>query len=153
MLDNFRDLPAEHLQTLKHSVAWITVLIAGADGEIESKELAWAEKIAKIRTYAASDQVLDFFKAVGVDYAEVLDQTVQSANSDTQIRTNELSSKLSQLNDIFPLLERNYAIVLYDSLLSFAKHVAKSTGGFLGFMTVDSEEAKLIELPMIHKIG
>ncbi len=153
MLDNFRNLPAEHLETLKHSVSWITVLIAGADGELETKELAWAEKIAKIRTYAAEDQILDFFRAVGVDYSEVLAATVESSSKDKTERTQQLSEKLSQLNEVFPLLERNYAIVLYNSLLSFAKHVAKSSGGFLGFMTIDSEESKLIELPMINRIG
>jgi len=36
--------------------------------------------------------------------------------------------------------------------LSFAEHIAKASGGIMGFFSVNAAEAKLIQLPMLHPI-
>ena len=41
---------------------------------------------------------------------------------------------------------------LYKEFKKFAGHVAKASGGFLGFFTVDKEEAKWLGLPMLNPI-
>ena len=40
-------LSAEEISLLKDAHAYITVLIAGADGNIDADELSWADKIAQ----------------------------------------------------------------------------------------------------------
>ena len=41
----FNALSAEQYSQLKDALSYVTVLIAGADGEIDEQELNWAEKI------------------------------------------------------------------------------------------------------------
>lgn len=150
MLQSFRDLNDTDLKTLKNSISWITVLIAGADGNIESQELEWAKKIANIRTYSAPPQIMEFFQYVGEDYSEVLSCVLEESSDDAESRNGELSDKLSQLNDVLVQLEPNYGQTLLTSLKSFANHVAKSSGGFLGMFSKGNEEAKWVDLPMVH---
>ena len=71
---------------------------------------------------------------------------------DTKTRQELLSRKIEQLNQILPLLENNLGHFLLTSYRSFAKHVAKASGGFLGFFSVGTEESKLIDLPMLNDI-
>lgn len=153
MLNSYKELEPQQLKDLKDSVAWITVLIAGADGKIDSAELDWAKKVADIRTYAAPDPILEFFTEVGKDFDLVLESTIQESSEETEERTKQISLKLEKLNSILPLFEKNYGITIYKSLLSFSKHVANSTGGFLRFFSIGSAEAKLVGLPMVNPIG
>jgi len=60
-----------------------------------------------------------------------------------------ISEKLSGLNAIFPKMSPRNAKRLHTSLTSFAKHVAKASGGFLGFGSISKVEQELIDLPML----
>ena len=71
---------------------------------------------------------------------------------DTSARNMKISDDLSLLNEIFPKLEIHFGAALYDSFVSFAKHVAKASGGFMGFWSISKEEKEFIELPMLTPI-
>ena len=73
-------------------------------------------------------------------------------NGDISEIQASLSSKLASLNPILAKLENDIAVDLYESYLSFAVHVAKSSGGFLGMMSISAEEKELIGLTMLNKI-
>ena len=152
MVEGFESLNEEQFTTCKHSVAWITALIASSDGEFDKKEADWAKKIAEIRTYSSPDILLPFYKEVGQNFDEVLTSTLDGIPKDHEARKEILSERLTKLNDIFPLLDNKLAYKLYKSFQSFAKHVAKSSGGFLGFFSISSEEKSLIDLPMLNPI-
>ena len=152
MAEFFEGLTDEQIKTLKDSVAWITVLIAGADGVIDESEIAWAGKLTNIRSYAAPERIKPFYSKVGEDFQDVLSNVIQTSPADTKERTEYLTSKLSQLNTILPLMSHDVAADLYQSFLSFAKHIAKSSGGFLSFMSVGADEKELLGLDMINPI-
>lgn len=152
MLDGFENLSESQFETLKKSVAWVTVLIAGADGSIDKGETDWAKKLTEIRGYANPTDLNAFYDAVGVGFENDLNHLIEHAPKDTKERTELISRKLEELNDIFPLIENRLAYELFFSLKSFAKHVAKATGGIFGFFSINKEEAKLIELPMLSPI-
>ncbi|MEP6795249.1 MAG: hypothetical protein ABJB16_13045, partial [Saprospiraceae bacterium] len=57
-------LSKEELTQLEDAFAYITILIAGADGKIDEKEITWAEKIAHIRTYAGDERLKTFHEEV-----------------------------------------------------------------------------------------
>jgi hypothetical protein len=71
---------------------------------------------------------------------------------DNEQRLAEISKRLSGLNSILPKLDQVFAWRFYQSLVSFAKHVAKSSGGFLGWSSIGSAEKKLIGLDMIEEV-
>lgn len=152
MLHQLKNLPAEELQELYDAIPVITLLIAGADGDIEGEELAHSEKITKIRGYSGGEIMQDFYDKVGEDYNERLNRWLKVISKDTAERTADLSSRLEKLNPILAKLSPELGAEMYKSFTSFAKHVAKASGGFLGFGSINKEEAELVNLPMLTPI-
>lgn len=137
---------------LKKAISLITVLIAGADGNIETEELTWAKKIAGVREYGPPSKLHGFYQDVGVDYEETVNGLIDSLPKDTTERNSVISTELKQLNPILAKLDNATAFAYYKSFTTFAEHVAKATGGFLGFFSVSAEEKSLMTLPMIDVI-
>lgn len=137
---------------LKKAISLITVLISGADGNIEREELTWAKKIAGVREYGPPSKLHGFYQEVGVDYEETVNGLIDTLPNDTAERTAEISERLAELNPILAKLDNPTAHAYYKSFTSFAEHVAKATGGFMGFFSVSAEEKSLMNLPMINVI-
>ena len=152
MLDNFTGIEEAEKKQLTEAIAQITVLIAGADGVIDTAETAWASKLTKIRSYANEDLLHEFYQVVGNTFGEDLNAMIKALPSDVDDRTNVLAEKLGALNDILSRLPNQIGATLYTSYTSFAKHVAESSGGFLRMWSVSGEEKKLMTLPMLDPI-
>lgn len=143
---------AEYLQLIK-AISDITVLIAGADGKIEESETEWANKITKIRSYNLPKALSEFYKQVGLTFSEDVDKLVTEFRADSEGTTNLIKLRLAKLNDVFTKIEnRTLAYELHQSLLSFAKHVARSTGGFFGWGAIGSKEDQVVDLNMINTV-
>lgn len=149
MLEHFKNITEKEAQLVVDSIAYITILIAGSDGQIDPDEKEWAEKITKIRSYTLPTGLKDYYALVGEHYQERLNTLIADLPISLESRKEEISRRLSELNIILPKLNRNFAIQLVESFRSFAKHVAESSGGFLGFASIDSKERELIGLEMI----
>ena len=143
----------EEISIIIDAYPLITILIAGADGDIDVRELEWGKKLSKIRSYNENYELNPLFKEVEKDFDEKIDLVVSEAPGQVLARYDWISPKLAQLNPILAKLERADAYALYKSLTSFAKHIAKSEGGFLGMGSVNSEEMKMIKLPMVNVIA
>jgi len=152
MIQGFEEISRQDFEALKNGISWITILISGADGKIDTDETEWAEKITQIRGYSLPGELHHFYQEVGNDFSGKLDKLIAELPNDSESRTKILSESLAELNDVFPKLENDLAVDLYNSYLSFAKHVAKSSGGFLGMMSISAAEESLIGLPMLNKI-
>ena len=152
MIQRFENLSKGEFAKLKDAVALITILIAGADGDIEEKELEWAKKVTDIRKYASTESLNAFYTEVGTDYDEKISYYVKEFPKDTSERTQLISNKLAVLNDVFPKLDPILAYDIYKSFKSFAEHVAKASGGFLRMFSISGEEKALMSLPMINEI-
>ena len=151
MIENFKMLNEAEFDKLKDAISLITVYIAGADGNIDSEELEWAEKITSIRSYNAPDGLSKFYEEVGVDFQERIDKYVTSLDS-IELRNSTVEQKLTELNPILAKLDLRIGAALYKSYVSFAKHVAKASGGFLGFFSIGPDEKALLDLKMITPI-
>ena len=152
MLDNLTRLDEDEIQELYDAIPVITLLIAGADGEIDDLELAHSEKITKIRGFSGHETMQDFYDKVGEDYSERLKRWLKVVPQDTEERTNHLSARIEKLNPILAKLDPESGARMYKSLTSFAKHVAKASGGFLGIGSINKAEAELMDLPMLTPI-
>jgi len=152
MIPQFADLSTEENQLMFDAIPLITVLIAGADGKIDQDETDWGKKIAKIRSYDAHESLQGFYKKVGETYNDKLSSLINSLPSDTNARTSAINEQLSKLNGILSSIEPEFAKRYYDGLVTFAEHVAKSSGGFLGFGSISKAEKDLMGLPMITPI-
>ncbi len=137
---------------LKKAVAQITVLIAGADGVIDREEIEWAEKLTKIRGFAPPDVLNHFYNDVGTNFSDELHDLMDSVPEDTEERNQMLSDQLSKLNPVLAKLDNHIAFRLYNSFVSFAKHIATETGGFFRFGAISASEKRWIGLPMLTEI-
>ena len=152
MTEHFKVLTDEEFRLVKDGISLITLLIAGADGDVEDKETKWAEKIMNIRSYALPEKLNEFYKEVGIDFTARLDHYTHAFSKTPTKRMPEISKKLAKLNPILAKLNPVLGYTVYRSYTSFAKHVAKSSGGFLGFFSIGPEEQEWIGLPMITPI-
>jgi len=153
MRDEFKGITPEEYQNLTDAIAEITILIAGADGTVHKNEVEWAEKVTKIRSYNLPKRLSSYYKDVGKNFREKLDHWHDRFLQDPEKTNSEVKSNLAELNPIFEKLEdRRIAYELYLSFLSFARHVARSTGGFLGWGSIGPEEDEVIGLTMIEPI-
>jgi hypothetical protein len=127
-------------------------LIAGADGKIDTSEIEWAQKLTQIRSYSIPGELVNYYKDVGTDFHERLHGIIEAMPEDNQKREEILISKLTGINPILKKLENHIGAEMYNSFRTFAKHVAKASGGFMRFFSISLEERNLMELPMIHPI-
>ncbi len=148
----FRSLSDNEYNLLIHSVPLVAVLISGADGHIDLKEKEWANKIVKIRSFANTVDLKPLYQELELNFPSILDSTIQRFPQSTEKRNQLISKELSQLNPILAKLNIQLASQIYDSLLSYAEHIAKASGGFLRMMSVNSEENIYIGLPMLDPI-
>lgn len=153
MREEFKGISVSEYEQLTKAIAEITILIAGADGTVHDGEVEWAEKVTKIRSYTLPKRLAAFYKDVGKDFRPQLDKWTNRFLEDPDQTNQDVKSNLAQLNDIFEKMEnRRVAYELYLSFRSFARHVARSTGGFLGWGAIGPEEDALIGLTMLHPI-
>jgi len=152
MTDQFNTLKEDDLRILTDAVPLIAILIAGADGEIDDEELQWSKKVAHIRSYKMKADLKSFYAEVDKNYLGKLQHFIEVLPSGVTERTKIISEKLTEVNPIMAKLSPEVGAKLYKSFLSFADHVAKASGGVMGFFAVNKAEASLIGLPMIHPI-
>lgn len=134
------------------AIAQITVLVAGADGVIDTTEVAWAEKLTKIRSYSNDELLNEYYGYVGDEFESKLNELIKSLPEEVGPRNDSLTKELSALNGILAKLDNLHASSLYSSFVSFAEHVAKASGGFLRMWNVSSEEKAVMSLPMLTAI-
>ena len=152
MLNNLTTLNEEELQELYDAIPIITLLIAGADGDIDDEELLDSEKLTKIRGFSGGEIMQAYYDKIGEDYPERLRRWLKVIPKETAARTEELSSRLEKLNPILAKLEPEIGARFHNTFTSFAKHVAKASGGVFGFLGVNRAESILMDLPMITPI-
>lgn len=152
MNEYFSPLNEKEFQKLLEAIPLITVLIAGADGKIGKDETDWAEKVTKIRSYKMSADLIGFYQEVGKTFHDKLEAYIQDFPKHVGDRQKLISERLKELNPIMAKLDQSVGSNLYRSFTSFAEHVAKASGGFLGFFSIGPKEGELIDLPMIKPI-
>jgi hypothetical protein len=152
MDQDLRLLTAEEFSLLKDAYAYITVLIAGADGNIDAQELSWAEKIVQIRTFAGDERLNEFHDVVNAELPAKIKQLIAELPADVAARNAQISETLSGLNSILASLDPSLGSYLYKGYVSFAERIAKASGGVLSFFSIGPEERKWISLPMLSAI-
>ena len=143
----FSPLSESEVELLLQTPALVTVLIAGADSTIDKKEKAWGKKLVSYRTFTSDVKLHDYYVKVDEAFENTLNQLVDSWTPESE---QEITAKLTQLNDILPKLDSEFADLLKDSWKSLARKVAEASGGLIGFGSVNPHEARLMDLPMIE---
>ncbi|HYG18809.1 MAG TPA: hypothetical protein VD816_07765 [Ohtaekwangia sp.] len=149
MIPQFQTLEDAEIELLLKAPILVCILIAGADGTIDRKELK--EAIAIAQQHRKTHSVLTpYFKEMAEDFEDKLKIIIQSYPYESTQRTPLIVEELSRLNLVWKRLDKDFASAFYQMLLSLAEKVAASSGGLLGMKKVDAAEARFIKLPMVH---
>jgi hypothetical protein len=131
----------------------ITILIAGADDDIEEKETDAASKMTKLRSEMGDDELHAYYHEVNEHFDTVLRLLLDQYPRMAESRNPIIAKQLEEVNTILAKLEPGFAASFYKSIKSFAKRVAESAGGVLGFASVSKEEKQWMGLDMITEPG
>lgn len=149
MIKEFEKLTAPEIELLHKAPVLVSILIAGADGKIDNKEVNRAISLTEAKQKQSRSNLMTFYVEVGTDFEDKIRIVIQSLPSKVDKRTIEISTTLSQLESIFKKLDKQFAKEFYTSLREIATEIAESSGGLLGMKTIGDEEALLVNLPMI----
>lgn len=151
MIKEFKKLDISEVEFMQKSPILVCVLIAGADHEIDKKEIEGSIELAKKKHKKFKDSSLShFYLDMSEDFEDKLKVVIQSYPSDARKRNAIITEELSNINKIWPKLDRSFAQEFYQSIKDIALNTAKSSGGLMGINTIGDEEARLIQLPMIQ---
>lgn len=149
MIDQFKVLSNEEVETMLKVPILVSILIAGADNEIDNSEIKEAVSIARLKQKKARVDLIDYYKEVAVDFEDKLKVMIQHFPAKAEERNPVIIEELEKVNDILPKLDKKFSIEFYSSIKDIAKKIAEASGGLLGYLAVGYEESKLIGLNMI----
>lgn len=147
MIKELERLKESEVELMLKAPVVLCILIAGADGTIDRREIKEAINV----TVKKKDKTIldNYFKEVSQDFEDKLKILLQSYPYQSAQRNPILIQELSELNPILKKLDKSFSKPFYDMLKELAEKIAGSSGGLWGMMSVDSEEAKYMRLPML----
>lgn len=150
MIPEFSSLQDEEVELMLRAPILVCILIAGADGTIDNKEIRKAIGIAG-KNKKTAGVLTGYFEEMSQDFEDKLKIVIQSYSYESTQRLQLIIEELSGLNGIWTKISKPFAIAYYRALKDIAGEIASSSGGLLGIKSIGSEEARYIELPMINK--
>lgn len=149
VIPEFNQLNEQEVELMQKAPILVSILIAGADGTIDNKEVKQAIAIAEKESKSKSI-LKNYFKELSEDFEDKIKIYIQSYPYETTQRTPLLVDELAKINAVWSKVSREFATEFYGMLLKIAAKVAKSSGGLFGLTSsVGEEEAKWMELPML----
>lgn len=149
MIREFEKLSERDTELMFKAPFLVCILIAGADGTIDRKEIKQAILIAE-KKHKKVDILSSYFKELSQDFEDKLKILIQGYPYESTQRAPMIVEELSELNKIMPKLSPEFAAEFYVTLKDIAEGIATSSGGMLGMRSIDREEAKFIQLSMIQ---
>ncbi len=150
MIPEFENLSDKEKDLMFKAPILVSILIAGADGNIDNTERKEAIRVAESKQSRAREALIDYYKIVGMDFEAKFNHTVGQLPSETEQRNAKIEEELTKVNDILPKLDKIWASKFYASLKELGKKIAESSGGILGYLSVSYEESKFLELRMLN---
>lgn len=149
MIAVFEKLDEGETELMLKAPILVCILIAGADGTIDKKEIKEGITLASRLTQSKS-VLTEYFKEVATDFEDKLMVLLQGYPSGPSERSTAIVKELTILNAILQKLPLSFSASFYEMLRQLALKIASSSGGLLGIHSIGSEEAQFVELPMIN---
>jgi len=150
MVPQFDKLSPGEQEFMYKAPVLVAILIAGADGEIDRNEIHEGLNHARKKQKVASLGMIELYREISEDFEDKLKIVLQSYPVEVTQRNALIVEELSQLNTLFPKIDRDFAKLYYQSICDLAMKVAKSSGGLLGMNSIGSAEARFVKLPMVQ---
>ncbi|MBX2966673.1 MAG: hypothetical protein KF845_11035 [Cyclobacteriaceae bacterium] len=149
MVPELHYLTASEMELIYKAPILVCILIAGADGEIDRKEIKEAIRHVEKGENRLVSSVSELFHEVAQDFEDKMKILLQDYPYESTQRNPLIADELAGLSALWRKIDRAFAEEFYASLLVLAEKVAGSSGGLLGYNTIADEEARYIKLGMI----
>jgi hypothetical protein len=146
MITAFDKLTEAESELMLKAPVLVCILIAGADGTIDRKEIK--EAIAQTQKKNMS-ALTGYLEEVSQDFEDKLKILIQSYPYESTQRNPILIEELGQLNRLWKKIDKRFSVQFYEMLKELAEKIAASSGGLWGMKTVTEDEARYLQLPMI----
>jgi len=149
MITAFSRLENQESELLLKAPILVCILIAGADGDIDRKEIKAAITfVTKDKT--SYKNLSQYFAELSSDFEDKIKILIQSYPFESTQRTPLIVQELAEVNGLWSKLEPVFAAEFYQMLREVASRTATSSGGWLGLSKVDEQEKKYLALPMLQ---
>ncbi len=152
MLREFNTLTPQEQQLMFDVIPLITILVGAADNHLDEVELTEAQRLADIRSYNNRGRLNGYYETIDEGLSQRIRDLYNGMQNGQEQRDKYIVGELSKLNTILPKLRQPYDYLYYHNFRTFARHIAEAHGGFLRFITIGPQEAKVVDLPMVHAI-
>lgn len=148
MICEFEKLNDQEIELMLKAPILVCILIAGADGNIDRKEIKQAIAVAQ-KQKKDSASLAEYFKELSQDFEDKIKVLIQSFPYESTQRAPLVMEELAQVNALWTKIDPTFALEFYEMLLTLAEKIATSSGGLWGMKTVGAEEARFMKLPML----
>jgi hypothetical protein len=148
MIKEFKNLDSQESEMLLRAPLLVCILIAGADGNIDRKEIHKAISLASQKR-ESHGILATYFQEVFYDFEDKLRILIQSFPYESTQRNPLLVQELSGVSSLLSRIDPEFAKSFYQMLLELAEKIATSSGGWLGIKSIGRQEAVYVKLPMI----
>jgi hypothetical protein len=148
MIPEFKKLNEKEIELMLKAPILVCILIAGADGNIDRKEIKQAIAVAQ-KQKKGNASLAGYFKELSQDFEDKIKVLIQSFPYESTQRVPLVMEELARVNALWNKIDATFALNFYEMLLTLAEKVATSSGGLWGMKTVGVEEGKYMKLPML----
>jgi len=150
MIAEFEGLSDSEVELMFKAPVLVCVLVAGADNDIDQKEIKEAINVAKKKTKKSRAKLIEFYTGVAEDFEDKLKVIIQSLPLEATDRNPLIIDELTHLNSILLKIDKSFSVHFYESIKEIALKIAESSGGLFWIKkSIGPEEAKFVGLPMI----
>lgn len=151
-IDGFKELTKEEFSLLVDAPALITVLIAGADGEVDQAERRRSEDTMRMLTRDKSGVLRQYYALVTEIFWAKMNGFLTEFPDNPSTRNQLIAARLQLINPVLAKLNLETAYDLFQGFKALAEATAHSSGENTHKRGVGSEEAVWVELPMLDEI-
>jgi len=130
-MELFTNLSHEEQAQLLKFPAYISLLAANLDGELDAVEKNAAIELTHIRSYKSDEVLSGFYREVEKNFEETITNIDAQLPQDKDAREIEIMENLGKIELILSKLGYSYSKKMHESMRTFKNHVSNAHGNIL----------------------
>jgi hypothetical protein len=126
MILDLKNLSIREYELLLKFPAYVSLLAANSDGEMDGTEELAAIHFTHVKTFSCNPLLLEFFKEVDSSFERTLHELNNSLPEGKVNRDAIIKSKLLNIEKIVMKLAPENAAIVHQSMKSFKEHISRA---------------------------
>ncbi len=125
-MKQFNNLSKQEKEELLKFPAYISLLAANSDGQLDKSEEKSAIKFSHIKTFSSDPLLTEFYKEADRVFKTNIEEIDKALPDEMKKREVVIKTELLNLDKIVLKLRQEYASIMHRSMKSFKDHVSKA---------------------------